>query len=369
MTEEALTKSSRAGPGYEVFDPALRIRNLPVVVFSDEADVQRVWHDGHVSKGGVGHDSGPPDVCAHLPVVMSPAYLGFAIEPYEARYLHFRDVGIVFQRPRSGRFMQPSIDTILVCRALVESYKDGKEVRRIIDVGSGSGLIGKFAGMHAPGSAELEVTLVDIDPAAKDYCESLGFNAQDKSLGGRPIRWEFKAQDAVALMEADKGFDLIVSNPPYIPTKSETRSSSLATTAKGFWEGISLPVFLIEMVHEGRCPKDTRLVMMVTSLTLKSPAVIAALEQAAAKGCRVRVLVEREIAWKAWYAGPSALDHLLATPAEVTNRRSVAGCNFYIGATEPGESRTGENNRDRLWGYHWHVAYVLEVSAPDLSPP
>lgn len=105
---------------------------------------------------------------------------------------------------------------------------------------------------------------------------------------------------------------------------------------------------------------------MVTSLTLKSPAVIAALEQAAAKGCRVRVLLQREIAWKAWYAGPSALDHLLATPAEVGTERSVAGCNFFIGATEPGQSRTGANNRDRLGGYHWHVAYVLEVSAPGL---
>lgn len=35
--------------------------------------------------------------------------------------------------------MQPSIDTILVCRGLVDALRDMKPVQRLIDVGSGSG--------------------------------------------------------------------------------------------------------------------------------------------------------------------------------------------------------------------------------------
>ena len=47
-------------------------------------------------------------------------------------------VGMVFARPPGGRFMQPSIDTILVCRGLVDALA-GIQVKRLIDVGSGSG--------------------------------------------------------------------------------------------------------------------------------------------------------------------------------------------------------------------------------------
>ena len=45
---------------------------------------------------------------------------------------------MVFARPPGGRFMQPSIDTILVCRGLVDALA-GIQVKRLIDVGSGSG--------------------------------------------------------------------------------------------------------------------------------------------------------------------------------------------------------------------------------------
>ena len=93
--------------------------------------------------------------------------------------------------------------------------------------------------------------------------------------------------------------------------------------------------------------------MMISSLTLKSPAIVNALEAAEKRGCKIRILLEREIAsrlswlvsemaivfcagssvlasfilrsgtqgWKAWYAGPSALDHLLANQKELRDRR------------------------------------------------
>uniref|UniRef100_A0A7S1WKY9 Methyltransferase small domain-containing protein n=1 Tax=Alexandrium catenella TaxID=2925 RepID=A0A7S1WKY9_ALECA len=354
------------GRHLELFQESLCVRSLPVVIFNDEATEQQVWHDGCVVRGRVQCPDGPPDVRACNPVVMSPAFLGFAIEPYESRYLHYKGVGIVFARPYGGRFMQPSIDTILVCRALATLFEEAGplNVRRAIDIGSGSGFLGKFAAVHVPGSDELSVTLVDIDPKAMEYCQKPGFNASQSGHGGRRVSWSFRVEDAVSLLEADAQYDLILSNPPYIPTLAEARGAELSRPVSGFWEGVGLVVYLVELLLKRRCPAGAHVVIMVTSLTLKSPQVRSVLESAQAQGVRARQLVEREIAWKAWYAGPSGLDHLLATPAEHCQRQRVGECDFFVGATEPGNSRTGSDGRDRYWNYHWHVAYVLDLWAP-----
>ena len=75
----------------------------------------------------------------------------------------------------------------------------------------------------------------------------------------------------------------------------------------------------------------------------------------------------KEIAWKAWYAGPNSLDHLLATPQEHGRPHQVAGCPFYVGATPPGNSRTGQDNRDAMFGYHWHMAYVIQLEVDSVG--
>eukprot|EP00418_Pyrodinium_bahamense_P006548 CAMPEP_0179023768 /NCGR_PEP_ID=MMETSP0796-20121207/7102_1 /TAXON_ID=73915 /ORGANISM="Pyrodinium bahamense, Strain pbaha01" /LENGTH=399 /DNA_ID=CAMNT_0020719693 /DNA_START=110 /DNA_END=1309 /DNA_ORIENTATION=- len=349
--------------GLEVFAESLSVHSLPIVIFNDDATEQQVWYDGCIEDGQVRQPSGPPDVRAVNPVVMSPAFLGFAIEPNEKRYLHYRGVGIVFSRPVGGRFMQPSIDTILVCSALAKLF-DGEtapRVRRAIDVGSGSGLLGKFAAVYGPGGDTLSVTLVDIDPKAMEYCQTPSFNASQSGSRGRPVSWSFHAGDAVQLLEIDSQFDLIISNPPYVPTPSETRGCEVSRDVSGFWEGIGLVVYLMDLMLQRRCPAGAHLVVMVTSLTLKSPQVRAALEAAPKYGVRVRQLVEREIAWKAWYAGPRGLDHLLASKVERRERQRIGECEFFVGTTEPGNSRTGSDGRDRFWNYHWHVAYVLDI--------
>merc|ERR1712139_78673 len=129
----------------------------------------------------------------------------------------------------------------------------------------------------------------------------------------------------------------------------------------GFWEGCGLLVHLIELMDRGKYPPGAHLVLAMTSLTLKSKQVQKLLAMAPSKGIRVKQLLEREVAWKAWYAGRGGgPEYLVASPSEQRDRQQIGECAYYVGCCEPGKSRQG-GERNSLWGYHWHVAYVLNI--------
>jgi len=357
---------------FERFPEEMRHRSLPVISFSSDVREMRIWVEGSVDKGEVRCSGKHPDWTIREPIAMSPAYLGFSIEPGEPRYLHYQGVGVVFARPSGGMFMQPSIDTIMACNGLERLFaKQQQPFQRVVDVGSGSGFIGKFAAVHATGLVEepMEVTLVDIDPAAIKYNQSSGFNAPSQSSGGRPIHWTHHSGDAIELLEQDNGFDLLVSNPPYIPTTNEVVGGKSFNSARAgrssFWEGIGLVEFLIEHFASVRnCPPGAHMVLVVSSLTLKAPAVLEALHGLADRGVSCACLAEREVAWKAWYAGPQSRGHLLAKGTEIRQRHNVRGqdIRLFVGATPPGQSRLQIVNDGRAHhlSYHWHVVYVLD---------
>eukprot|EP00929_Paragymnodinium_shiwhaense_P064579 TRINITY_DN32368_c0_g1_i1.p1 TRINITY_DN32368_c0_g1~~TRINITY_DN32368_c0_g1_i1.p1 ORF type:complete len:557 (-),score=117.73 TRINITY_DN32368_c0_g1_i1:328-1998(-) len=353
------------------------VEDLPIIVFDDDLTEQKIWRSGFVKKGSVCARKSEPDIKVPCPLMMSPAFLQFQLRPEQQRYVQCGDVGVVFQRPEGARFMQPSIDTMLMCHGLKKLFQQGgsssssgpkMQVTRAVDVGSGSGFIGKYLAAKAPGVGPLTMTLADIDTKAMTYCQSSSFDAFARRAGkfdcqeaeDREVSWEYAAGDALKLLENDSAFDLIVSNPPYIPTTGEVKGQR-AKTPSGFWEGIGLVSYLIDMFAKRRPPKSSCLVMMITSLTLKAPGVRSALETAVKKGMKLEVLVEKEIAWKADYAGPTDGDFLLAKKDEMTKRRKIGGCDFFLGATKPGESREKTMARDYLKAYHWHVAYVVSL--------
>lgn len=264
--------------------------------------------------------------------------------------------------------MQPSIDTVLACQGMSKLFAEGHEFSSAIDIGSGSGFLGKFAGVRAPGEGEMRVTLVDIDPTASTFGNSLGFNAPEQSFCGRPLTWDHVSGDAIELLSQKQEFDLIVSNPPYIPTLQETKDErtvakkSGEVSADGFWEGTGIIVNLIERLARGEWKGGAHLVLVLTSLTLKARSVCATLQSAREKGIRFRCLVEREVAWKAWYAGPLGHDHLLADAKDSKQRQKIGEVEFFVGATRPGRPRlqTHSDGRQRDIGFHWHVVYVLD---------
>jgi release factor glutamine methyltransferase len=78
---------------------------------------------------------------------------------------------------------------------------------QIADVGAGSGIIAVCLAKHLPGC---RVTAIDISPAA------LSVARENARQHGVTDRIEFVESDLFASVPADRRFDIVVSNPPYV---------------------------------------------------------------------------------------------------------------------------------------------------------
>jgi release factor glutamine methyltransferase len=79
----------------------------------------------------------------------------------------------------------------------------------ILDIGTGSGAIGLALAAHLP---QAQVTATDISPAALEVARA---NASHHNLTAR-VR--FVESDLLSAIDSAETFDVIVSNPPYVPT-------------------------------------------------------------------------------------------------------------------------------------------------------
>jgi release factor glutamine methyltransferase len=96
----------------------------------------------------------------------------------------------------------------LVIAALDEIKRLGPERElQIADVGTGSGAIAVAIAKHAP---HVRIAAIDISPAA------LAIARENAAAHGVAERMEFLTGDLLAALSAERIFDLIVSNPPYI---------------------------------------------------------------------------------------------------------------------------------------------------------
>ena len=102
------------------------------------------------------------------------------------------------------------VDVALEVLAAVPVRADGaaEYEPRVLDVGTGSGCIALALAAEDP---FVRVTAVDVDEAAADVARR---NAARLGLGGRV---EVLVSDLLAGLEPDAWFDLVVSNPPYVP--------------------------------------------------------------------------------------------------------------------------------------------------------
>jgi release factor glutamine methyltransferase len=93
---------------------------------------------------------------------------------------------------------------------LIKAMPAGSEAIRIADVGTGSGIIALSVAKHAP---RVRATAIDVNPAALAIAQE---NAEQLGVSERVV---FVESDLFAALPAERTFDFIASNPPYITTE------------------------------------------------------------------------------------------------------------------------------------------------------
>jgi SAM-dependent methyltransferase len=142
------------------------------------------------------------------------------------RTVSFQGTRFPFEQRRYPGVWGPNIDTLWLCRSLKGRSLRG--VKTALEIGCGSGFIGRFILEHAPGVEQMH--LVDINPHAVQ-------SARDNVVDPRAV---VELADGVAYAEGRK-FDLVVCNPPYIP-----RPGSIGDNA---YEGVDL---LAHFITQGK---------------------------------------------------------------------------------------------------------------------
>jgi release factor glutamine methyltransferase len=102
---------------------------------------------------------------------------------------------------------RPETEHLVV--AMLDLAKPKDSPRSIADVGTGSGIIAVCAAKHLPSA---KVTAIDLSAPA------LAIARENAEKHGVASRIEFVESDLFAAVPAERTFDIIASNPPYIST-------------------------------------------------------------------------------------------------------------------------------------------------------
>jgi methylase of polypeptide subunit release factors len=311
-----------------------------------------------------GHDKRPSTTQSSVrhpfPVAASPEHGNrFSVAGVIRQHIIFDDGTVVnhmdFQFQAEATFMKPNVDTMLMCQGLHVLLQGNPNFTQAIDVGAGSGFISKYLALQNPNGC---VTAIDIDPQAGKYMHS--------AEAEMPPNVQIQVEDAITHLSQRGGhYDLIVSNPPYVPTTGETESDEkVAIKHPSFWKGTGMMSYMLEDSLL-KLPEGGHLVMVVPSTALKSKR-LAKIFQNYASNYQARILHQQEVAYKAWYAGRGKVDHLLATQQERTQPTFFKGVKLplFVGITKPGQPRECqvEDGRREYNGYFWQMVYIIDFS-------
>ncbi len=103
----------------------------------------------------------------------------------------------------------PRPETEILVEAVLQEINDSP-APRVLEIGAGSGAVSVAVAKDNP---RAEVIATDIDPAV---IETALFNAREAGVGASV---QFVAMDLFDAIRGGVGFDVICSNPPYIPTE------------------------------------------------------------------------------------------------------------------------------------------------------
>ncbi len=151
----------------------------------------------------------------------------FSLCEHRPRIVEYNGVSVSWDHSHFNVWC-PSIDTVLFAKGLEKIFKKKKSLKRVAEIGCGSGFLSKYALKKCPGIKSILIN--DINPFAVKCAMD---NIKDK-------RALFYTGDGMEKIKGEK-FDLLICNPPYIP-----RPSSIDDNP---YEGVALLNYL---VHQGQ---------------------------------------------------------------------------------------------------------------------
>ena len=120
-------------------------------------------------------------------------------------YRFYVDERVLIPRPETELVLEHAMER------LAASGLETAKTPSILDIGTGSGCIAITLALRLPGA---QVTAADVSPDALDVARR---NAEAHGVAGRIRFVEADALDASFAEKAGGPFDLVISNPPYIP--------------------------------------------------------------------------------------------------------------------------------------------------------
>jgi release factor glutamine methyltransferase len=147
------------------------------------------------------------------------------------RTVEYDGTVLAFDQVTHPRVWSPSIDTLLVCKAIRQLELGG--VRSVLEIGSGSGFIALHA-MNAVARAGRpldEVHLVDIEPQAVEC----GMSALEPHSGSTLVTASLGRRGEALRVRGR--YDLVLMNPPYIRRPDELSDARYEGNP---WEGVAL---------------------------------------------------------------------------------------------------------------------------------
>lgn len=172
---------------------------------------------------------------------------------------------------------EPSDDSLILAHHVDYLVKEiGGEV---LDVGTGSGIQAIIAAKYAD-----RVVGVDINERALEVA------AENAELNGVADRCEFRKGDLFSPIRKNERFDLIIFNPPYLPTSEEVTTGILDAAWNGGEDGRKVIEPFIQQF--GKFLKNDGTLLLLHCHLADTERTIAELRK---KGFGVKVLEEVEV--------------------------------------------------------------------------
>ena len=211
-------------------------------VFSADLLRQDVYATGDELTSIMGRDEGGEDLFVHTfkkPILVTDNYRISRLRPTLRdtlftifgrirRTTQYDGVSVYADESHRGVW-SPSIDTLLIAKALRQIFESEVGLKRAIEIGCGSGFLSKYILEKSHGLESMTVN--DISPFAIKC-------AQDNIRDQRAF---YVLGDGIEAMKGKK-YDLVVCNPPYIPRPSSVEINP--------YEGVSILNYLVHHAQD-----------------------------------------------------------------------------------------------------------------------